>query len=67
MHSESPNDELLSIEEVAAIVRLPVATLRYRRHLGEEPHSFKVGRHVRYWRSQVMEWLRSQSDGPTAA
>lgn len=61
------DDVLLSIEEVAAIVRLPVATLRYWRHLGSGPRSFKVGRHVRYWRSQVLEWLHHQSDDPNAA
>jgi hypothetical protein len=53
--------------EVAAIVRAPVATLRYWRHLGNGPHSFKVGRGVRYWRSDVMTWLEEQSDGPHAA
>ena len=31
------NDELLTISEVAAIVRAPIATLRYWRHLGNGP------------------------------
>jgi len=57
-------DELLTIAEVAEIVRVPVATLRYWRHLGEGPHSFRVGRAVRYWRGEVIAWLREQSDGP---
>ena len=35
--------ELLTIHEVAAIVRAPVATLRYWRHLGTGPRSFRVG------------------------
>ena len=56
------DDELLSVTEVAAIVRAPVATLRYWRHLGTGPHSFKVGRGVRYWRSDVIHWLEEQSD-----
>jgi hypothetical protein len=56
------DDALLTIAEVAAIVRAPVATLRYWRHLGNGPHSFKVGRGVRYWRSDVMTWLEEQSD-----
>ena len=37
-------DELLTIAEVADVVRVPVATLRYWRHLGTGPHSFRVGR-----------------------
>jgi predicted DNA-binding transcriptional regulator AlpA len=55
------DDELLSVAEAAAIVRAPVATLRYWRHLGTGPHRFKVGRSVRYWRSEVIAWLEAQS------
>jgi len=59
-------DELLTISEVAAIVRAPIATLRYWRHLGNGPRSFRVGRGVRYWRHDVTDWLHQQSrdDGP---
>lgn len=44
--AESPdtphaNDELLTMKEVANVVRVPVATLRYWRHLGVPGH--KVG------------------------
>src|SRR5665811_1135665 len=35
-------DELLTIAEVADVVRVPVATLRYWRHLGTGPHSFRT-------------------------
>lgn len=57
------------MDEVAAMVRTPVATLRYWRYLGTGPHSFRVGRAVRYWRSEVQAWLREQSSdpGPDAA
>jgi predicted DNA-binding transcriptional regulator AlpA len=55
-------DELLTIAEVAAIVRAPVATLRYWRHLGTGPRSFRVGRGVRYWRTDVNAWLQLQCD-----
>jgi hypothetical protein len=60
-------DDLLTIGEVADIVRVPVATLRYWRHLGTGPRSFRVGRGVRYWHHDVTAWLQSQSGGPTAA
>jgi len=62
-------NELLTIAEVAEIVRVPVATLRYWRHLGEGPHSFRVGRAVRYWRGEVVAWLHDQigGSGPHAA
>jgi predicted DNA-binding transcriptional regulator AlpA len=63
------DDDLLTMAEVAAIVRAPVATLRYWRHLGTGPHSFRVGRGVRYWRTEVTTWLQrqSESDGPRRA
>jgi hypothetical protein len=66
--AEAPkvDDDLLTIAEVAAIVRAPVATLRYWRHLGTGPHSFRVGRGVRYWRTDVTAWLEAQSKGPLA-
>jgi predicted DNA-binding transcriptional regulator AlpA len=55
------NDDLLSLSEVAGLIRVPVATLRYWRHLGTGPHSFKVGRSVRYWRTDVLRWLEERS------
>ena len=56
------DDELLTIQEVADIVRVPVATLRYWRHLGTGPRSFRVGRSVRYWRTEVIAWLDDQAN-----
>ena len=38
--------QLLTIDEAAAIVRAPIATLRYWRHLGTGPRSFRLGRRV---------------------
>ncbi len=55
------DDDLLTIAEVADLVRAPVATLRYWRHLGTGPHSFRIGRSVRYWRTEVLRWLEDQS------
>ena len=54
-------DALLTLGEVSELLRVPAATLRYGRHIGEGPHSFKVGRCVRYWRSEVVAWLEAQA------
>ncbi|MDQ6687289.1 MAG: helix-turn-helix domain-containing protein [Actinomycetota bacterium] len=64
--TETPHehDELLTIKEVAAVVRVPEATLRYWRHLGTGPHSFRIGRSVRYWRTEVLHWLEDKSNDP---
>ncbi len=54
-------DEMLTLAEVAELLRVPVATLRYWRHLGAGPRSFRIGRFVRYWRSEVVAWLDRQT------
>ena len=59
-----PDDELLTMAEVADLVRVPVATLRYWRHLGCGPRSIKIGRHVRYWRADLLRWLAEQTSRP---
>ena len=56
------DDELLTMQEVANVVRVPVATLRYWRHLGTGPRSFCIGRSVRYWRTEVFAWLDDQAN-----
>ena len=43
----NPGDEMLTLQEACAVLRVPEGTLRYWRHLGCGPRSFKVGRHVR--------------------
>ena len=50
-------DEMLTLDETAALLRVPENTLRYWRVTGAGPRSFKVGRHVRYWRADVILWL----------
>lgn len=53
--------EMLTIAEVATLLRIPVATLRYWRHRGEGPRSFRMGRSVRYFRTDVLAWLSAVS------
>lgn len=54
------HDEMLSITEAAGLLRVPVATMRYWRYCGDGPHSFRVGRHVRYWRTDLILWRAEQ-------
>jgi len=54
-------DQMLTLKEVAELLRVPENTLRYWRHLGSGPHSFTVGRSVRYWRGEVWAWLERQA------
>ena len=47
------DDQLLTITETAELFRAPVATLRWWRHTGQGPRSFKIGRRVTYRRSDL--------------
>ena len=54
-------DDLLLIDEVAAITRRSVDALRWLRHKGEGPGRVpKCGRRLLYRRSAVMEWIAQQ-------
>jgi excisionase family DNA binding protein len=52
--------ELLTITEAAELLRAPVATLRYWRHLGTGPRSFRLGRRVLYRRDDLQAWVEEQ-------
>ena len=53
--------DLLTITEAAHILRAPVATLRYWRHLGTGPHSFRLGRRVVYRTTDLQDWIEEQA------
>ena len=55
-HTTEPTPPLLTITE-AALLRAPVATLRYWRHLGTGPRSFRLGRRVVYRRDDLQAWI----------
>jgi excisionase family DNA binding protein len=61
-HPDHSERELLTITEAAELVRAPVATLRYWRHLGTGPRSFRLGRRVLYRRDDLRAWIDAQHD-----
>ncbi len=54
--------QLLTLAEAADRLRTPVATLRYWRHLGIGPDSFRLGRRVVYRREDIDRWITAQHD-----
>lgn len=52
--------ELLALGEAAAVLRTPVATVRYWRNLGVGPDGFRLGRRVVYRRQDVDRWVAEQ-------
>ncbi|SDY90776.1 DNA binding domain-containing protein, excisionase family [Modestobacter sp. DSM 44400] len=59
-HTRDDAPELLTSTEAADLLRAPVATLRYWRHLGTGPRSFRLGRRVLYRRDDLHAWIDAQ-------
>ena len=53
---------LLSTNEVARLLVVPVTTLYTWRYKGTGPRAFRVGKHLRYRLSDVMEWLETMAE-----
>ena len=50
-------DPLLSVQDLAAYLDVPVATIYAWRYRRQGPTGFKVGRHLRYRKSDVDRWI----------
>lgn len=59
-------DPLLTPEEVSEHLRVPVQTLYQWRWKGLGPSAIKVGKHLRYRRSDVESWLEAGQRGAVA-
>ena len=59
--------EFMSPEGLADYLGLPVRTVYSWRHRGSGPRGIKVGRHVRYRRTDVDDWLEKLADQEPAA
>jgi excisionase family DNA binding protein len=53
------DDEFLTTEELADLLRIPAATIYQWRLRGQGPPALKIGRHLRWRRTAVDEWLDS--------
>jgi hypothetical protein len=61
-------DTLLTPQEVADILRIPVRSLYVQRSSGRPtPPGAIVGRHLRYRRADVEAWIAEQFAGSAAA
>lgn len=57
----APLDELLEPEEVSAWLQMSTGTLSQWRSRGGGPPFVRVGRHVRYPRSEAEKWLAERT------
>ena len=54
------NDRLLTVEDLATFLDVPMKTLYAWRYRGEGPVGFRVGKHVRYRWTDVEQWIRDR-------
>jgi hypothetical protein len=64
---ERDPEELLTLSEVAEILRVPVNTMRWWRQRGVGPEFFKIGRHLVTTVGDVRRFIREQRRGQRGA
>jgi excisionase family DNA binding protein len=57
---ESRGAELLSIDELSDFLRVPVPTIYRWRSTGVGPRGIRVGRHLRFAVTDVLDWLEQK-------
>jgi excisionase family DNA binding protein len=60
MSSVTLSERLLSTEEVARLLVVPVTTLYTWRYKRTGPKAYRVGKHLRYRLADVLEWLEKR-------
>jgi len=63
---EGRDEDFLTLSEVAAILRVPVNTLRWWRQRSEGPRFFKIGRHLVTTIGDLRAWIDEQKHGSAA-
>lgn len=56
-------NELLTVEDLARIVRVPPATVRRWIYKRTGPRALKIGRHIRFQPADVQQWLEHRVKG----
>ena len=60
---DGDDEDFLTLPEVAAIVRVPINTLRWWRQRGTGPAFFKIGRHLVTTIGDLRAWIEEQKRG----
>ena len=54
-------DALLSPQDLASFLQIPLSTIYYWRYTGEGPPALRVGRMLRYDMADVRAWLKTRA------
>ena len=57
---DGKDEDFLTLAEAAAILRVPVNTLRWWRQCGDGPRFFKIGRHLLTTIGDLRTWINDQ-------
>jgi excisionase family DNA binding protein len=60
----STSADILTIQEAAGFLRVPLKTLYAWRSAGTGPRGFKVGRRTMFYRADLIRWLEEQWQAP---
>jgi predicted DNA-binding transcriptional regulator AlpA len=63
----SAPSEFMTTIEVGELIRSPWSTVRYWRHRGTGPKSFRLGRRVMYRRTDVDQWIAEREQVQTSS
>jgi hypothetical protein len=64
---DGADEDFLTLAEVAAILRVPINTLRWWRQRDTGPKFFKIGRHLITTIGDLRAWIEDQKQGADAA
>lgn len=60
--TETRVDRLLILEEIADRTRMPLASVRFKKHKGEMDFIFRLGRRLVAYESECEAWIKAQRD-----
>jgi len=60
LHANATDGEIMTVTEVANFLRVPKSTVYKLARVGELPAS-KIGKHWRFLRRDIHEWMHSRS------
>ncbi|MFC4942063.1 helix-turn-helix transcriptional regulator [Pseudonocardia sp. GCM10023141] len=62
MASTDELDRLLSIDDVSEMLQIPVQSIYKQRAVGRFCPAYRIGRHLRWRRGELLNWLETRKD-----
>jgi excisionase family DNA binding protein len=59
---EATQDDVLTVDGLATLLKVPTSTVYAWRYRRTGPRGIRVGKHLRFRRSDVESWLETRAD-----